>query len=83
MKMWYALNFREWAQLITDDPNREAIGEKSKQIMVLSIYKAMVELKKAWLFTDEDIQELTGKFILNMEVTLVSLHANGKPCIPD
>ena len=81
---WYedelgmVIAFDDWYDLVTNDANRSQIWIKSERIMKLTVYKALVELRRSWLFSDEDIKELHDKFKLNMHLSCDSFHGNYK-----
>ncbi len=77
-QLWFELNFKTWDEFYTNDSTWQKVWDKSQELMKLTLYKAMVELKNAWLFTDTDIQELNWKFLLNMHLSCNSFHGNYK-----
>jgi len=77
-RLGQSINFQQWWQLVTDSEVWRQIWDKSTRIMQLTVYKALVSLKEAWLFTDADINELNWKFLLNMHLSCNSFHGNYK-----
>lgn len=73
-----SIDFQSWDNVTSPNQWWLNIANHSKRIMELTVYKALVELTNAWLFTDADIEELRNKFVLNLHLSCDSFHGNYK-----
>lgn len=74
--LWVTLEFQKWKQIAGIDYPSIDLMKHSKELMKLTVYKTLYDLRERGLFDDADIQELQDKIRLDMQLSCGTFHGN-------